>query len=39
MKALIMTVAAAGALMLAGQAGAVDAKAAEGQYNQIKKPD
>ena len=29
MKALIMTVAAAGALMLAGQAGAADAKAAE----------
>lgn len=29
MKALIMTVAAAGSLMLAGQASAVDAKAAE----------
>lgn len=29
MKALIMTVAAAGALMLAGQASAADAKAAE----------
>lgn len=29
MKALVMTMAAAGALMLAGQAGAVDAKAAE----------
>ncbi|MGZ8252970.1 MAG: c-type cytochrome [Methylophilaceae bacterium] len=29
MKALLMTVAAAGSLMLAGQAGAVDAKAAE----------